>query len=173
MTELRPHVSNRYHIQGSLDAPVIMVEYGDYECPHCKAAYPNVRIIQLEFGEELCFVYRHFPLVEIHPYAERAAEAAEAAGAQGHFWEMHDLLFQNSPALEAPQPLAYAETLGLGLARFGKELRAHKYASLVRKDVESGILSGVRGTPTFYINGIRHEGSYDLASQVQALHVVT
>lgn len=172
MTELTPPVSKRDHIQGSLDAPVIMVQYGGYECPYCKAAYPNVRIIQLEFGDELCFVYRHFPLVELHPYAEPAAEAAEAAGAQGHFWEMHDLLFQNSPALETPQLLAYAETLGLGPARFGRKLRAHKYASRVREDMESGMLSGVRGTPTFYINGIRHEGSYDLASLVQALHVV-
>lgn len=170
MNQLTP-VSKSDHIQGSLDAPVIMVEYGDYECPHCKAAYPNVKAIQIEFGDDLCFVYRHFPLVEIHPHAESAAESAEVAGAQGRFWEMHDMLFQNSPAIETPQLLVYAEQIGLDLERFSRELRAHKYLGRVRRDIESGVLSGVRGTPTFFINGIKHEGGYDLASLVQALNV--
>ncbi|MCU1235982.1 MAG: oxidoreductase [Candidatus Solibacter sp.] len=171
MSKLTPPISKRDHYQGSLDAPVIMVEYGDYECPHCKAAYPNVKVIQTEFGDELCFVYRHFPLVEIHPQAEPAAEAAEVAGAQGHFWDMHDMLFENSPALEPPHLLTYAAHIGLDIPRFVRELRGHIYVSRVQEDIESGMLSGVSGTPTFFINGIRHEGSYDLASLVQALNV--
>jgi protein-disulfide isomerase len=171
MSALTPPVSEHDHIQGSLDAPVTMVEYGDYECVHCKAAFPNVKALQTEFGGDLCLVYRHFPLAHIHPHAESAAESAEAAAAQGRFWDMHDTLFRNSPALETPELLAYAAQLGLDLSFFESELSTHKYASRVRQDIGSGLLSGVKATPAFFVNGLRHEGGYDLAALVQALQV--
>jgi protein-disulfide isomerase len=171
MVELSVPVSERDHIQGSVDAPVTLVEYGDYECPHCTAAYPVVIAIQQELGDELCFAYRHFPLIQIHPHAEPAAESAEAAGAQGEFWEMHDMLFENSPNLEGRALVRYAGQIGLEANRFVSDLRGHRYLPRIQEDMVSGLRSGVHGTPTFFINGMRHRGGYDLKSLLAAIRV--
>jgi protein-disulfide isomerase len=146
-----------------------MVEYGDYQCPHCAAAQPVVEALVQAFGERMCLVYRHFPLATVHPYAEQAAEAAEAAGAQGTFWPMHQALFENQQALDQASLLEYADELGLDVARFGRELLERVHLPRVRADFMGGVRSGVNGTPTFFINGERYEGPYDLASLGAAL----
>jgi protein-disulfide isomerase len=154
-------VSPRDHIQGSIAAPAILVEYGDYECPYCGAAHPVVKALQAQMRGQLCFVFRHFPLATIHPHAQPAAEAAEAAGAQGAFWPMDDMLFTHQQALDDAHLVRYAATLGLDVARVAAELRDHVWAPRVREDFLSGVRSGVNGTPTFFINGVRHDGSPD------------
>ena len=156
-------VTERDHAIGPADAPVTLVEYGDLECPYCGQAEPVIRELLGEFGD-LRYVWRHLPLTDVHPHAELAAEAAEAAGAQGNFWEMHDLLLHNQDALEQRDLLRYAGELGLDLERFGDDLRRHAYAGRVAEDVDSADLSGVSGTPTFFINGRRHYGAYDIAA---------
>ncbi|MCU1272693.1 MAG: Periplasmic thiol:disulfide interchange protein DsbA [Bryobacterales bacterium] len=171
MVELILPVSERDHIQGPLNAAVTLLEYGDYECPHCTAAYPVIKAIQEGLGDELCFAYRHFPLIQIHPHAEPAAEAAEAAAARGRFWEMHDMLFENSPNLGVQDLVRYAEEIGIEADRFVSELRGHLYLPRIQVDMESGLRSGVKGTPTFFINGVRHRGGYDMESLLQALRV--
>ena len=162
-------VGPRDHVQGSENAPVTLVEYGDYACPYCGVAYPIVKSIQRRIGDRLRFVFRNFPLVEAHPNAEHAAEAAEAAGAQGKFWEMHDLLYENQDALEPEDLVQYARALKLDLKRFVLEMREHVYAERVREDFRSGVRSGVNGTPTFFINGARHNGPFDLESLLAAI----
>ena len=169
MDRLSKPLTARDHIHGPRDATVELVEYGDYECPHCKAAYPVVRLLQAEFDTSLRFAYRHFPLIEIHPLAEPAAEAAEAAGAQGKFWQMHDLLFQYSPELDVADLLAMAAEIDVDIQRFADDLATRRHLPRVREDIESGTTSGVRGTPTFFVNGIRHEGGYDLENLREAL----
>ena len=171
MDELTPPVDERDHRQGFMDAEFVLVEYGDYECPHCKAAYPTVTAVQAEMGERLCFVYRHFPLVEIHPHAELAAEAAEAAGAQDQFWAMHAALYENSPLLDYDHLLAYARMTNLDRRRFAGDIEKRAYLPRVREDVASGVQSEVKGTPTFFINGMRHPGGYDLESLLEALQL--
>jgi protein-disulfide isomerase len=171
MSELHPPVTHRDHMQGPPDAALVLVEFGDYECSHCKAAYPVVKAIQAELGPQLCFVYRHFPLVEIHPYALVAAQAAQAAGAQGRFWQMHHALFQNSPALALNDLLIYAAAIELDLQQFVQSLRTRAFLPRVEEDIESSLNSGVSGTPMFFINGVRHQGGYDLASLLEALRV--
>jgi protein-disulfide isomerase len=156
-------------MQGPPDAPVTLVEYGDYECPFCGAAYAIVKDIQERLGDQLCFVFRNFPLTEAHPHAEDAAEAAEAAGGQGKFWPMHDMLYENQDALEPEDLVRYARSLRLDLPRFVKELSEHVWAERVREDFRSGVRSGVNGTPTFFINGVRHDGGYDMASLLAAI----
>jgi protein-disulfide isomerase len=156
-------------MQGPPDAPVTLVEYGDYECPFCGAAYAIVKAIQERLGDQLCFVFRNFPLTEAHPHAEDAAEAAEAAGGQGKFWPMHDMLYENQDALEPEDLVQYARSLRLDLPRFVKELSEHVWAERVREDFRSGVRSGVNGTPTFFINGVRHDGGYDMASLLAAI----
>ena len=146
-----------------------LVEYGDYECPYCGAAYPIVKELQKRMGERLRFVFRNFPIAEAHPHAEQAAEAAEAAAAQGRFWDMHDHLFEHQRHLEADDLHGYAEALGLDVGRFDRELAQHTHATRVRRDVMSGLPSGVDGTPTFYINGKRHDDSYDVQTLSAAL----
>jgi protein-disulfide isomerase len=168
---LIPPVSERDHRQGSLDAPIVLLEFGDYECPHCKAAFPVVKTIQEQLGDQLCFAFRHFPLVEIHAHAEPAAEAAEAAGAQNLFWEMHDLLFLNTPKLALSDFVKYAGSIGANLERFLKDLQTRRFLPPVREDIASGIRSNVPGTPTFFINGVRHAGGRDLTSLLGALKV--
>jgi len=160
---------DRDHIQGPADAPVTLVEYGDYECPYCGAAYPIVKEIQDRMGERLRFVFRNFPITTSHPHAGQAAEAAEGAAVQGPFWEMHDLLYENQRHLEDADLLAYAERLGLDVERFEKELTEHVHADRVHEDFMSGVRSGVNGTPTFYINGARHDDSYDLETMLATL----
>jgi protein-disulfide isomerase len=158
--KLTPPVSKRDHTFGPSKAPLTLVEYGDFECPHCGAAYPVVKKILETLGDRLQFVYRHFPLTQVHPHAEFAAEAAEAAGAQGRFWEMHDLLFENQQTLDDPHILLFAESLKLDLERFRLELVEHVHRGRVREDFMSGVKSGVNGTPTFFINGVRYDGSW-------------
>ena len=156
-----PVSEDRDHLRGPTDAAVTLVEYGDYECPYSGAAYPIVKQIQARMGGRLRFVFRNFPVASVHPHAERAAEAAEAAGAQGKFWEMHDRLFRSQPRLGDEFLSSYAERLGLDVDRFHKELSEHTYAGRIREDLASGDRSGVPGTPTFFINGVRHGGSFD------------
>jgi protein-disulfide isomerase len=169
MAELTLPVSARDHRQGRRNAPLTLVEYGDYECPYCGAAQPTVHQVRQRLADRLCFVFRHFPLTRIHPHAAQAAEAAEAAGAQGQFWEMHETLFAQQNALDEPQLLQYAERLGLDRPRFERELAAHTYAGRVREDFLSGVRSGVNGTPSFYINGVRHDDSFDTETLLTAL----
>jgi protein-disulfide isomerase len=157
---LTPPVSERDHANGPEDAPVTLVEYGDYECPYCGMAYSVVKSAQRELGKQLRFVFRNFPLAEAHPHARNAAQAAEAAAAQGKFWEMHDALFEHQEALEAEDIIGYAKSLGLDMVQFGKDLQNPTYAKRVRDDFRSGVKSGVNGTPTFFINGSRYEGSW-------------
>jgi len=169
MARLTVPVSGRDHIQGNVQAPLTLLEYGDFECPYCGAAYPNVKQVQKRLGGQLRFVFRHFPLAQVHPHAEHAAEAAEAAGAQGMFWEMHDALYEHQDALDDLHLVQYAVDLSLDVARFELDMAAHTYAGRVREDFMSGVRGGVNGTPTFFINGQRHDASYDLETLLAAL----
>ena len=164
-----PVSGGRDHIQGSADARVTLVQYGDYECPYCGEAYPIVKDIQARLGEQLRFVFRNFPISTSHPHAEHAAEAAEAAGAQGMFWEMHDHLYENQRHLTDDDLRSYAQALDLDLDLFDKELAEHVHADRVHEDFMSGVRSGVNGTPTFYINGLRHDDSYEFETLLAAL----
>ena len=164
-----PVSDGRDHIQGSADAPVTLLEYGDYECPYCGAAYPIVKEVQARMGDRLRFVFRNFPITTSHPHAEQAAEAAEAAAAQDSFWEMHDALYENQNRLRDDDLRAYAEELGLDVERFAGELGEHVHEARVHEDFLSGVRSGVNGTPTFYINGVRHDDSYELETLLAAL----
>jgi protein-disulfide isomerase len=167
--QLNPPVSEHDHIQGPASAPITLVEYGDYECPYCGAAYPIVQEVQRRLGDRLRFVFRNFPLTNAHPHAEHAAEAAEAAGAQGKFWEMHDYLYEHQRAL-ADQSLAeYADAVGLDPEQFDRDMTSQTFADRVRADFMSGVRSGVNGTPTFFINGQRHNGPYDLETLLAAI----
>jgi protein-disulfide isomerase len=164
-----PVSEDRDHIRGPRTAPVTLVEYGDYECPFCGQAYYVVKDLQRRAGNLVRFVFRYFPLTTIHPHAERAAEAAEAAGAQGRFWEMHDCLFENQQALEDEDLLEYAALVGLDIPRFVRDMREGRHLARIREDFLSGVRSGVNGTPTFFINGVRHDGPWDLASLMTAI----
>jgi Na+/H+ antiporter NhaA len=163
----------RDHVRGDDDAPVTLVEYGDFECPNCGQAEPVVRELVNDFGHDLRYVFRHLPLTDVHPHAQLAAEAAEAADDQGAFWEMHDLLFDNQAALEPMHLIGYAQELGLDVQRFTDQLRRHEHAGRIASDVDDADLSGVSGTPTFFVNGMRHQGAYDietLTAAVRAAH---
>jgi Na+/H+ antiporter NhaA len=160
----------RDHIRGPLEAPVTVVEYGDFECPYCGQAEPFVRELLRDFGD-VRYVWRHLPLNDVHPQAQLAAEAAEAAAAQDAFWPMHDLLLDHQDALLPADLIRYAEQLGLDIERFSSELRKHAGANRVAEDVNSADLSGVSGTPTFFINGRRHYGAYDTATLSAAVRV--
>jgi Na+/H+ antiporter NhaA len=153
---------DRDHIRGSGDAPVTLVEYGDYECPYCGQAEIVIRELLVSFGDDLRYVWRHLPLNDVHPNAQMAAEAAEAAGAQGRFWEMHDKLLQHQDELTAPDLGRHADELGLDGERFWDELRRRVYAPRVGEDVGTADVSGVAGTPSFFINGRHHQGAYDV-----------
>jgi protein-disulfide isomerase len=160
----------RDHIRGPEDAKVTLLEYGDLECPYCGQAEPVIRELLSDFGD-LRYVWRHLPLSDVHPHAQLAAEAAEAAGTQGKFWEMHDLLLEHSDDLRLRALLRYAEDLGLDLDRFREHLRKRKGAGRIAEDVESADQSGVSGTPTFFINGRRHYGAYDIATLSEAVRL--
>jgi protein-disulfide isomerase len=159
----------RDHILGPPDAPVTLVEYGDYQCPFCAQAHSVVAALLQTNRPAIQYVFRHFPLTTVHPRAEPAAEAAEAAAAQDQFWPMHDLLFANNAALEDEDLLAMARTLDLDERTFVRDLVAHLYAPRVRSDFLGGVRSGVNGTPTFFINGVRHNGSFALPDLVAAV----
>jgi protein-disulfide isomerase len=150
------------HTQGPADAPVTLVEYGDYECSHCGAAFSIVQAVQRQMGESLRFVFRNFPLKESHPHATHAAIAAEAVGAHGEskFWAMHDMLFVNQDALTDPDLERYAEETGVPRAEIGQAFRGGRFADRVRSDFRGGVRSGVNGTPTFFINGARFDGDW-------------
>ncbi len=168
---LTPPVGERDHASGSAEAPLTLVEYGDFECPYTRRARPVVERLGRDFGGRLRFVYRHFPLTQIHPHARHAAEAAEAAASQGRFWDMHDMLLDNQRHLDAADLVRYAAELGLDVARFERELSEHAHAGRVREDLESAMASGLTGTPAFFVNGVRHRGSYrfgDLLGAVEA-----
>jgi protein-disulfide isomerase len=159
----------RDHIRGPGDAPVSLVEYGDFECPYCGQAEPVVRELLGELGEDVRFVFRHLPLTDVHPHAQMAAEASEAAAAQGRFWDMHDLLLAHQGALDVKHLVGYAEQLGLDVPRFRDELRRRVHAGRVAEDVADADASQVTGTPTFFVDGRRHRGAYDVATLKAAI----
>ncbi|MGH8911303.1 MAG: Na+/H+ antiporter NhaA, partial [Acidimicrobiia bacterium] len=157
------------HIRGRFDAPVTLVEYGDFECPYCGRAEPVVEELVAAFGDDLAFVFRHLPLGDVHEHAELAAEAAEAAGAQGRFWEMHDALFSAEASLSEPGLMGHAAALGLDLDRFVTDLRERRHALRVARDIASADESGAPGTPTFFINGGRYAGRFDVSAMSAAI----
>jgi protein-disulfide isomerase len=173
MSTLRVPITQHDHILGPANAPVTLVEYGDYECPHCGAAHPIVKLVRKHFGKRLRFAFRHFPLSQVHPYAESAAESAEFAGAHGLFWEMHDGIYENQDRIELPLFFALARGLGLSEVDLRTALVDGVYQPKVHNDFIGGVRSGVNGTPTFFINGVRHDGTYafdDLAAAID-LHL--
>lgn len=168
-TKLTAAVEPRDHRQGSETALVTLVEYGDYECSYCGQAYPIVKAIQRRLGRKLRFVFRNFPLEDMHRNARDAAEAAEAAGAQGAFWQMHDLLYSNQAALGSAALVRRAEALNLDVDRFVRDLERHAFSGRVDEDLQSGVHSGVNGTPAFFINGFRHDGPSDTDALLAAI----
>jgi len=170
MTKLSVAVSAKDHRQGDPDAPCTLVEYGDYQCPSCGQAYPIVKRVQKHYGKRLSFVFRNFPLTQMHPFAEPAAEAAEFAGANGKFWGMHDLIYENQARLGDDDLLPeLAKQLHLAPAKLLEALESREFEPRVKSDFSSGVRSGVNGTPSFFINGQRHDGPYDFASLVEAI----
>src|SRR5258708_14441640 len=166
---LTPPVSERDHAQGPADSPLTLVEYGDYQCPYCGAAYPVVKQLQKTLGKKLRFVFRNFPLTQSHPYARVAAEAAEAAALQGKFWEMHDQIFEHQEFLEPDILPVWAKKLGLDLEKFGNAIGQGVVAKRIKEDRSSGIRSGVNGTPTFYINGKRFDDNHGYDALLEVL----
>jgi len=166
---LKIPVTAEDHIQGDANAPVILVEYGDYQCPHCGHAYPIVQQVQKHFGKRLGFVFRNFPLNEIHPSAELAAETAEFAGAHKKFWEMHDGIFENQADLGEALMIELGESLGLKATDLSGALTSRQFAPRVKSDFMGGARSGVNGTPTFFINGHRHDGPFEFENLVMAI----
>ena len=169
VTRLTVPVSDGDHSIGPIDAPVTLVEYGDYQCPYCGRAFPIVQEVRRRLGDQLRFVFRNFPLTQIHEHAEHAAEVAEAAAAQGKFWPTHDWLFRHQFALDDESLLEGVRDLGLDVERVRRELADSTHRARVREDFLSGIKSGVNGTPTFYINGIRHDADYGLETLIAAI----
>jgi protein-disulfide isomerase len=161
VVELDPPVGDHDHFLGSPSAPITLVEYADFECPHCGRAYPVVREIRESLGDRLRLVFRHFPLATVHPHAQHAAEAAEAAGAQRVFWQMHDALFEHQTQLSDRHLRFYASQSGLDMDRFNREMAGHAWAPNVREHLIGGVRSGVSEAPTFFINGVRHVGLVD------------
>ena len=152
----------RDHVRGSPAARVTLVEYADFQCPYCREAYPVTRELGERFGDELRFVFRHMPLVDLHPAAQRAAEASEAAAAQGRFWDMHDRLFEGSAALRERDLVGHAEALGLDIGAFERDIAEGVHRDRVLEDYESGARSGVPSTPRFYVDGVMHEGGSNM-----------
>ena len=164
MSALKLAVNSADHHQGNVNAATTLVEYGDFQCPYCRRAHPLVKRLLKEKGNELHFVFRNFPLRSIHPHAYISATSAEAAGKQGKFWEMHDLIFENQDKLNTNYLLSLAEDIGLDLVQFAQDLKSKKILDKTEKDFESGIRSGVNGTPTFFLNGyplLTYDGTYE------------
>ena len=168
-SHLVPAVNSNDHIQGDNSAPVELVEYGDYQCPHCGRAYPIIKRVQKKLGTDLKFVFRNFPLSEVHPDAFNAAVAAEAAALQGKFWEMHDVIFENQENLSPEDLFSYAERVGLDVSRFKSDIQKESLSGKVENDFESGVRSGVNGTPGLFINGHKYDGSWDEETLLQQL----
>jgi protein-disulfide isomerase len=154
-------VNDADHVAGSAAAPITLVEYGDFECPHCGRAHPVLQHVQARMGQELRLVFRHFPLRESHPHAEHAAQATESAGEQGEFWAMHDQLFEHQDALEDEDLIGYAAAIGLDPDAVAEDLGAGTFQSRVQDDFMDGVRSGVNGTPTFFVNGHRYDGDWE------------
>ncbi len=164
MSILKTAVSEEDHIQGPENAPVTLVEYGDYQCPYCKAAYPIIKEIQDTLKNDLRFIFRNFPLTEVHPYAESAAKTAEFAGEHGLFWQMHDILYENQERFSLPFFLELGNEMGLPVKELEEALKHKSYEEKMKGDFMSGIRSGVNGTPTFFINNQRYNGPIELRS---------
>ena len=158
---LTPPIGKHDHIQGPSTAIVTLVEYGDYQCPFCGNTHPIIKKLQKHYGDQLRFVFRNFPQVRVHAYAQRAAEAAEAAGSQGKFWEMHDYLYEHQEALDVENLARAAVVLGLDRVKFNREVAERVYADRVQRDIQSGTDSEVGGTPTIFINGVRNDDDDD------------
>jgi protein-disulfide isomerase len=171
MARLKPSVSEQDHFKGNLQAPVQLVEYGDFQCPHCGAAHPIVKEIEKFFKDKLVFIFRHFPISTSHPFAQAAAVASEAADRQHRFWQMHDLIYENQARLSPAALLQFAELLKLDLKVFQKDIADQKLFEIVEANFESGLLSGVNGTPSFYINGNKYNGPYDFLSLSHAIEI--
>jgi protein-disulfide isomerase len=169
VSKLSVKVTDSDHIQGDDNAPVTLLEYGDYECPFCGQAYYILKKLQQDMGTKFRLVFRNFPLTQIHPHALLAAYAAEAAALQGKFWEMHDMLFENQDSLEEHDIVSYAYALELDVDRFIDDVGSDQVEKKVHDDFWSGVHSGVNGTPTFFINGERHDGSYSYAELRNAI----
>ena len=169
MAMLRVPHSNRDHLKGPARAAVTLVEYGDYQCPYCGQAYWILKDIENTHGNDLRFVFRHFPLTEVHPFAMLAAEAAEAADGQGKFWDMHDMLYENQDALDLDSVLDYAASLALDIDAMRADIESHRHLPKIQDDFMGGVRSGVNGTPCFFINGVRHDGPWDAASLSRAI----
>src|SRR5580704_7109943 len=170
MSKLSIPVNAEDHIQGLESASITLVEYGDYECPYCGAAYPIIKRVQKKLGAKLRFVFRNFPLKNMHPFAELAAESAEAAGAQGKFWEMHDAIYENQESLGEEMIEELAKRLKLDINRFNSDIKTRKFKEHVRKDFLGGAKSGVNGTPSLFINGERFDESPDEETLIKAIH---
>ena len=160
------------HVHGSEDAPYTLVEYGDYECPNCGRLYSILRDLQKDVASRLMVVFRHYPLSGIHPHAQQAAEAAEAAGAQGKFWEMHTLLFERQEALGTKDLIRYAEEITLDVERFRAELKNGTHGERVRADFRAGVQNGVYGTPGLFLNGVRYDREWDSESLSKLLNPI-
>jgi protein-disulfide isomerase len=169
MADLKAPVTSNDHVQGDRKAPVTLVEYGDYQCPYCGAAHVVVRLLQKHYGKDLCFVFRNFPLTQLHPEAASAAETAEFAGAHGQYWEAHEALYENQAALGAHLYETLVQDLCLSTAELRQALAEHAYLPKIKADFNSGVQSGVAGTPTFFINGDIYQGSSDLGSLAAAI----
>jgi len=163
------NVNDKDHILGDFNAPIELVEYADYQCPYCKQAYYIIKDIHRELDDQLKFVFRNFPLTDLHTHALKAALAAEAAGSQDKFWEMHDILFENQEYLEDEDILDYANNIGLDIPRFEKDLVKDQYMEKVKKDYSSGIKYDVQGTPTFFINGQLYDGNWASSQFIEYL----
>jgi protein-disulfide isomerase len=168
-TRLVVPVSERDHSQGPASAAVTLVQYGDYECPYTRQSTTVVRAIQQQLGDQLRFIFRNFPLTEIHPHALHAAFAAEAAATQGKFWQMHDYIFHHQHTLEDSDLEQFAAAVGLDMQQFAHDMAERPYIDRIEEDLQSGIRSGVRGTPTFFINGVLYPGSWEQEALLAAL----
>jgi protein-disulfide isomerase len=169
LVELSAPVTERDHVRGSPDAPVVLVEYGDYECPYCARAYWVIKELLERLGDQISFVFRNFPITETHPRAEAVAEALEAAGGQGRFWEMHDWFYEHQHQLEGLDLEHHAGIIGLDVELWRKELRERAHLDRVHEDLETGRQSGVTGTPTLFMNGVRYRGDYEIATMIAAI----
>lgn len=157
------------HVLGPEDAPVTLVEYGDFQCPHCRSAHFYLKNVLGTMGDDVRFAFRNMPLNQIHPMAQLAAEAAEAAGAQGKFWPMHDAIYENQDLLSPALLTRLGQRLGLDMQRFTDDMSSHRFLSKVKEDFMSAVRSGAAGTPTFFVNGELYEGSFDDESLIEAL----
>jgi protein-disulfide isomerase len=164
---IAPVVTADDHVRGPADAPITLIEYGDFECPYCRGAFRDVRRLIDRHPSEVRFVFRNFPIPQLHPHAEQAAEAAEAAGAQGHYWEMHDLLLQPYAHLDIDELVTYAEVIGLDIPRFRRDVSDVLYAPKIQRDIEEGLRNGVNATPKFFVDGERVDGKVPLENLEQ------